>query len=202
MTTRDPANLGVATPFTGTGPGTVVGDDTALTTSDGDTSYVEVTDTGFGGFGTGTAVTFTWEPSGPVPVDAVVTIEADWFTTDNGAFQIGFVHPTLGGRSVATIGTPADVDSHAYGDISTITVPTRWVEDGEAFAAGVQWLVVALRTDLFVPTAVRITRLTMRYGTERIPLRQLHRDDGLGVTPPRAFGGASRIRTGRAYGYD
>jgi hypothetical protein len=34
------------------------------------------------------------------------------------------------------------------------------------------------------------------------PLRQFHRDDGLGVTPPRAFGGASRIRTGRAFGYD
>ena len=33
-------------------------------------------------------------------------------------------------------------------------------------------------------------------------LRQLHRDDGRGGTPPRAFGGASRIRTGRAYGYD
>jgi len=33
-------------------------------------------------------------------------------------------------------------------------------------------------------------------------VRQFHRDDGLGVTPPRAFGGASRIRTGRAYGYD
>jgi hypothetical protein len=33
-------------------------------------------------------------------------------------------------------------------------------------------------------------------------LRQLHRDDGQGVTPPRAFGGASRIRTRRAYGYD
>lgn len=34
------------------------------------------------------------------------------------------------------------------------------------------------------------------------PLRQFHRDDGMGVTPPRAFGGASRIRTGRAFGYD
>jgi hypothetical protein len=34
------------------------------------------------------------------------------------------------------------------------------------------------------------------------PLRQFHRDDGLGVTPLRAFGGASRIRTGRAFGYD
>jgi len=33
-------------------------------------------------------------------------------------------------------------------------------------------------------------------------VRQFHRDDGLGVAPPRAFGGASRIRTGRAYGYD
>jgi len=33
-------------------------------------------------------------------------------------------------------------------------------------------------------------------------VRQYHRDDGQGVTPPRAFGGASRIRTGRAYGYD
>jgi len=41
------------------------------------------------------------------------------------------------------------------------------------------------------PAAVVVTKL-----------RQLHRDDGLGVAPPRAFGGASRIRTGRAYGYD
>ena len=50
----------------------------------------------------------------------------------------------------------------------------------------------------------RITRLTMRieYEDTVTKLRQLHRDDGLGVTPPRAFGGASRIRTGRAYGYD
>lgn len=44
---------------------------------------------------------------------------------------------------------------------------------------------------VWVPTVAVVTKL-----------RQFHRDDGLGVTPPRAFGGASRIRTGRAYGYD
>jgi hypothetical protein len=32
-------------------------------------------------------------------------------------------------------------------------------------------------------------------------LRQLHRDDGRGGTPPAAFSGASRARTGRAFGY-
>jgi hypothetical protein len=32
-------------------------------------------------------------------------------------------------------------------------------------------------------------------------LRQYHRDDGRGVAPRRAYGGASRVHTRRAYGY-
>lgn len=202
-TTRAPANIDAVAPFPGFPVGTVVGDDTALTTSDGDTSYVEVYDSGFGGFGTGDGHTFTFEPSGPVAPDAVVTIEADWWTVDNGSWSLYFVHPDLGSRTVGSFVTGPDTDAHAYGDPQTITVSSGWVEDGAAFMAGVEWGVFALRTDLFVPTLSRITRLTMNVSGEVvIPLRQFHRDDGLGVAPPRAFGGASRIRTGRAYGYD
>jgi hypothetical protein len=40
------------------------------------------------------------------------------------------------------------------------------------------------------PTAVALSKL-----------RQYHRDDGRGVAPRRAYGGASRVHTGRAYGY-
>lgn len=47
-----------------------------------------------------------------------------------------------------------------------------------------------------------LIRVDLHGGPTFIPLRQFHRDDGHGMTPPRAFGGASRIRTGRAYGYD
>lgn len=54
-----------------------------------------------------------------------------------------------------------------------------------------------------VGTNVRVSFIQLLVpGEVFIPLRQFHRDDGYGVTPPRAFGGASRIRTGRAYGYD
>jgi hypothetical protein len=38
--------------------------------------------------------------------------------------------------------------------------------------------------------------------TVRRVLRQLHRDDGQGIAPRRAYGGASRTHTRRAYGYD
>ena len=199
MTTRVPANIDVVPPFTGTGVGPFVGGDTALVTSDGNTSYVEVTDSGFGG-GVATSHTFTWEPGGPISPTAVVTIEADWFTGDIGGFRLGFIHPDLGGRAVGEFVTAAGA-GHAYGDTQRITVPAVWVADGAAFAPGVEWDIVGYSTDLFLPCTTRITRLTMSIG-ERIPLRQLHRDDGQGVTPPRAFGGASRIRTGRAYGYD
>ena len=63
---------------------------------------------------------------------------------------------------------------------------------GDGFV-GLQYVAAYPRYQLWSPTFT-VTRV--------IPLRQFHRDDGLGVTPPRAFGGASRIRTGRAYGYD
>ena len=57
-----------------------------------------------------------------------------------------------------------------------------------------------------LPLSYTIHRPAYRLWTLNPPaihkVRQFHRDDGLGVTPPRAFGGASRIRTGRAYGYD
>jgi len=202
MSTRSPANIDAVPPFTGMPVGGVVGGDTALVTSDGDTSYVEVSHDGFF-VHPATAHTFTFETAGPVAPDAVVTIEADWWTDNNGAFTLYYVHPTLGSRSVGSFITGPDTDVHDYGSPQTLTVSATRVAEGVIFLPGVEWGVFALATDLFVPTVARITRLTMHIsGTDPIPLRQFHRDDGLGVTPPRAFGGASRIRTGRAYGYD
>jgi len=67
-----------------------------------------------------------------------------------------------------------------------------------ASAGGPDW--VGLRSRVTFPSYRLWTPSAVVEVVRKV--RQFHRDDGLGVTPPRAFGGASRIRTGRAYGYD
>ena len=80
-----------------------VGDDTALVTSDGDESYVEISRYSIDSVGiVQTGHTFTWTPAGPIPPDAVVTIEADWWTATGGGFLVAFVHPEFGGSSLGS----------------------------------------------------------------------------------------------------
>ena len=173
--TRSPANIDAVSPFPGYPVGSVVGGDTALVTSDGDASYVEVSHDGIFVHAP-TAHTFTFETAGPVPAGAVVTVEADWFTDNAGAFVLYVVHPVFGSTSIASFVTPGDVDTHAYGDVETRTILPVFTEGGAIFEAGVEWGVYALQNHLFVPTSARITRLTLLIESGEPPLRQRNRD--------------------------
>lgn len=198
VSTRDPENIDANPPLSGNPFGAFVGGDTALTSSDGDGSYVELSRYYVDNVGTvSTTHTFTWTPAGPITPDAVVTVEADWanLAGDGTSFTLGFVHPTLGGRTATQTFVGAAVQT--YGVPETQPVSAAWVEDGEAFAPGVQWYITILSA-LGPGQVLRITRLTMHITTGAGPvphLRQRNRDD------IRARLKASRQRSIRARGY-
>jgi len=178
--------------------GAVVGGSDAMKTSDGDTSYAEVTGATFVAM---TGHTFTWSGAGPIPPDATVTIEADWFTPDAGGFSVSFVHPTYGGITAAAFGF--DGLTRAYGDIETHPVSSSWVEDGAAFLPGVVWLFRSLDPgEGFITIHARVTRLTLVIETTGgpEPLRLRQRGDGLGLGAPRVRVTGSRQTSPRVRG--
>jgi hypothetical protein len=93
----------------------------------------------------------------------------------------------------------------AYGDTTDPETPIYETGTGGlGFFGGIFATFTPSPRTGYEPVSYYVTPAPYRYWSpaRRIPLRQFHRDDGLGVTPPRAFGGGSRIRTGRAFGYD
>lgn len=172
MSTRTPHYLNLD--FSPFATGAHVGGDSALVTSDGDTSYVEV------GWDDDTEIvtghTFRWQPAGPVPADAVVTIEADYLIgPSGGAFIIAFNHPTLGYRIVATFGALSG-PTHPYGDPQTDDISSSWVEDGTPFMPGIDWVVFSAQGAFGQTFLTRITRLTMHITGGSTPhLRQRNR---------------------------
>lgn len=201
VTTRHPATIDFAPTLPGYPFGDLVGGDTAMDTSDGDTSYAGVESTNDSVTLALTGHTFTWEIAGPISPDAVVTIEADWFTEDDGAFLVSFVHPELGNRSVGTFAVGGDDISHAYGDPQTITVSSVWVEDGAAFLPGVQWEIASLAAPIFTYRHTRVTRLTMFIDQLALEPHQIfQRKDNLGAGPSTVFDPSTRQSSSLVFG--
>ena len=174
--------------------GAHVGGDDALDTSDAGATYVEVFTRHL--YQDVTMHTFQWEPAGPIPADATVTIEADW-TTDSGAFSVAF-----NGFTIATF-LPPGVDNPVFGEVTTRPVASGWVEDGAPFLPGATWEIYPLDTAVFFGTSTTlITRLTLVIETAGVePLRLRQRGDGLGLGAPRVRQAGSRQLSPRVRGY-
>jgi len=151
--------------------------------------------------------------SGDTGTDGVALLAVDDAPTDLdfASWPDSSASPLAPGQNGLTM-PPGEVavfaESHSWlfdgpdfpGGSAAEEVPAGW---GMAFGVGDP------DGDAFAPLSVRVTFPPYRlWSPVAVPpavlrkVRQFHRDTGDGVAPPRAFGGASRIRTGRAYGYD
>jgi hypothetical protein len=182
--------------------GTIVGGDDALDSRDGDTSYIHIRRVGpvHPDFPDHTQMPFRWEKlSGPTPNPSTttsITLEGECRKGDDStAASFAVLGLTWDGVGVSVpapwgFATP----DYVFGTSSVDPFYTEALTDGRP------WIIAPAEPAFASIVSFRLTYLIAVIESGARPLRQFHTDWGQGASPPRAFGGTSYARTGRAFG--